>query len=49
MKHLSEVIFACSYFITGVDLDAYFLFGVNQGLYIVGEGWEDAQEGKVID
>lgn len=31
-----------------MDLDAYAVFRMNQGLYNLGEGHENIQEGKVI-
>ena len=46
MKHLSEMILACSYFFIGVDLNAHTLFRVYQGLYNLREEDESIQEGK---
>lgn len=46
VRLLFETIFACSYCFTGGRLDAYTLFWVNQGLYNLGDGSENIQEGE---
>jgi hypothetical protein len=48
MKHLSEIL-ASSYFLIGVDVNAYALFGVSQAeIVYFSEGHENIQERKVI-
>lgn len=48
MKQLTETILACLYFFTDVDMNVLALFGVNEGLYILGEVYENIQEPKVV-
>lgn len=48
MKQLSETILACSYFFIGGRCKCvYALFRVNRGLFSIGGGHENIEEGKV--